>query len=92
MALPDDIVTSVAASSFKTLAESSAFAMGLSYQDSVDAQRNSRTVSNAATANAVRQLLQANIQEIVAESKIATGNDLASQIMQLVSALSANSQ
>ena len=92
MTLPVDVVTSVAATSFKTLAESAAFAMGLAYQDSVDSQRNGRTVANSAMAAAVKALVEPNIEESVSVSKMATGNDMAAQIMQLVAAISSSSQ
>lgn len=92
MTMPDDVITSVAATNFSVLAESAAFAMGLAYQDSVDSQRNGRTVANAATAAAVKALVQPNIEESVAVSKMATGNDLSAQIMQLVAAISSSSQ
>lgn len=87
-----EVVTSVASTNFSTLALSPSFAMGLAYQDSIDSRRNGQTIANAATARGVRDLVEPNIEESVAVSKEATGNDMAAQIMQLVSALSAGGE
>lgn len=92
MPLPEQVVESVTSTNFKVLAESAAFAMGLAFQDSVDAQRSSRAILTASTAAAVKQLVEPDIAEAAAINKVATGNDLAAQIAQLLAAISGNAQ
>ena len=66
--------------------------MGLAYQDSVDVQRSSRSVLVASTSAAVKHLVEPDISEAAAITKVATGNDLAAQITQLLAAISSGGQ
>ncbi len=92
MPLAQEVIDSVANTNFKVLGESAAFAMGLSYQDAVDTQRSTRAVLVAATAAAVKALVEPDIAEAAAINKVATGNDLAGQIVQLLAAISSGGQ
>lgn len=92
MPLAPEFIESVANTNMKVLAETGAFAMGLAFQDSVDVQRASRAILTAATSAAVKQLVEPDIAEAAAINKVATGNDLAGQIAQLLAAISAGGQ
>jgi Lon protease-like protein len=69
-----------------------AFAMGRIYQSAADSYARLNTVAEAATAAAVRSLVQVGPIESVSTNKLMTGNDVASQIAALIAALASGQQ
>ena len=98
MALPEEIVTSVAIDNVKTIASgpsvNSQFYQGLSMGNAVHnqnmSQQNAIAEQNAigvARLTAIKQLIEVDPLEAIAVNKVMTGHDLGSQITALLSAL-----
>jgi hypothetical protein len=86
------ITNTVADLNMKTVGDAASFAMGRIYNAAADSYARLNTVAEAATAAAVRSLVQVGPIESVSTNKLMTGNDVASQIAALIAALASNQQ
>lgn len=80
MAIDQGVLDSVAGSNFKTLADGPAFFMNQLIADSLTNQRNVNSIREASLSASLHKFAAYDIQEGVAVSKMATGNDLAQQL------------
>lgn len=92
MALQDSVVDSVSNANFKNLAEGASFAVNLSYQDAVAHQRAVNALREAALGSALKGLVELDPAQALSQVKALSGNDLAGQLMQLLSALGGGQQ
>lgn len=102
-AVNEQVVDSVTISNVKTIAESGSFYAQMGFANAVanqqQAQQNALShqqamnqISQAATGAIVKSLIEVDPSQSVSESKLLTGNDLASTLAQLLSALNSGQQ
>jgi hypothetical protein len=92
MPLSESVVQSVSEANFKNLADGAAFAVNLSYQDAVAHQRSVNALREAALGSALKGLVELDPAQALSQVKALSGNDLASQLLQLISALGGTQQ
>lgn len=92
MARSQDIIDSVADSNLKTIAESGAFYTASLHQIHVNAIAELGAITRAATAKAIKALLENDAEEAASTQKILSGNDLAQQLAQLTAAVASIQQ
>ena len=90
--IAEEIIDSVAISNLKTVAEVASHSMGLAMQNAVAHQNRLNIVAEAAIGNITKNLTEADPIEAVSILKTLSGNDLAQQLAQLLSALASNQQ
>ena len=90
--IPEEIINSVAISNLKTIAEAASHSMGLAMQNAVSHQNRLNIVAEAALGNITKNLTETDQIEAVSVLKTLSGNDLAQQLAQLLSALASNQQ
>src|SRR5258708_4408593 len=100
MPVNEQVVDSVASANLKNLGDQPAFYAGLGYanaiahqqamqQQMVTAQAGYTAITQATVTAAVKSLLSTTPEQAVSDSKLLTGNDLASTLANLLSALQA---
>jgi|DEB0MinimDraft_3_1074331.scaffolds.fasta_scaffold36601_1 hypothetical protein len=92
MALSENVVQSVSEANFKNLADGAAFAINLSYQDAVAHQRAVNSLREASLGAALKGLVELDPSQALSQVKALSGNDLAGQLLQLLSALGGGQQ
>lgn len=92
MALNEDVVGAVANTNFKNLGEAPAFYASLAMADAVAHQRNVNAIREAALGKIISVLTELDPVESSAVSKVMTGNELASQLTALLTALNSGQQ
>lgn len=92
MAADQGILDSVANSNAKTFGDGPAFFLQLAMGDAVAHQRSMNAIREAATAAAIKQLVEVDPSEAVAALKVTSGNEVASQLTALLAALASGQQ
>lgn len=92
MPLPQEALDAVAHNNVKTVGESAAFFTSLLFQSAVSDNAAMGEIRRAATAQAVKGLLEADPVEAVSTIKMLSGNDTALQLAQLLAALTSGQQ
>lgn len=98
-----NITDSVSAANLKMLGDTPALMSQISTQDLVGHRNrmnilaetslaNSVTLQQAAVGNVVRRLTELDISEAASQNKVATGNDLATQLGAMLTALNSGQQ
>ena len=86
------LIDAVADANIKTLAESTSFWMAQSMGNHVQSQNRLQILAETAMAKSIELLQNISMSEATAENKIATGNDVASQMQALLAALNSGGQ
>jgi hypothetical protein len=92
MPLAQEFVESVANSNLKNVADAPAYYSGLAMGNAVAHQQSMQNIQLAAVGKIVKYLTEANAEESMAVLKMMSGNDPASQIANLMAALSSGQQ
>ncbi|HMQ16779.1 MAG: RebB family R body protein [Planctomycetes bacterium] len=98
MPLPEEVVTSVASTNFKSLGDGPSFyhnlamsnatnQQNLAAQNAIAQQQALGTVLTAAVGKIVKALTEADAEEAASLNKVFSGDDVASKIASLLSAL-----
>jgi len=90
--LDPTVVDSVSATNFKVVADGPAFYTGLAMGNAVSHQNRLNQLAETALAASVKMILSVTPEQSVADQKILSGNDLASQLAALLAALGAGQQ
>lgn len=89
MPLPEEVVTSVASTNFKTMGEVPAFYTGIGMANAMSHQQALNTITLSVVGSISKYLTQADPEESMSALKLLSGNDAASQIANLTAALGA---
>lgn len=92
MALHEDIIGSVANANLKNLGEAPAFYMALAMGDAVAHQRNTNAIREAALGSILKKLTEMDSEEAISILKSTSGNEVASQMANLLAALNSGQQ
>ena len=92
MVLAPEFVESVANANLKNVAEAPAFYSALAMGNATAHQQSMQQVQLAATGAIVKKLTEIDVAEAVSILKASSGNEVASNLAQLLSALGAGQQ
>ncbi len=92
MPLPEEVVTAVSATNFKSLGEAPAFYSNLAMGNAVTYQQAMNNVTLAAIGKITKYLTESDAEESMAVLKMMSGNEPASQISAIMGAIAAAQQ
>ena len=91
-AVNEQITDTISQTNMKSLGESGAFAMGLSFQDSVESRRVFNGLQNMAAGNLMRRMSELTIADAAAGKMIGQAGELPPLLARLEAAIATNQQ